>query len=200
MFRLLTIILMLFMATLYGYGQESDYPRLKPRPQMSESQFDVGHFPQDQFKFQDIKSLSELDVYKLPHYKKRNAHQSRFRLVSYQSISENFYTYILFDEFYGEAGAFMLYTVDTSGYLINLIEFKGGDGDDNGGYFTNSEFINDTLLLSRNTKYIREKSESGNLLDTWQLKIKEVEYSIAKTGEIFIKSEREVIKSNQLTF
>ena len=167
---------------------------------MSESLFDIGFFKKDSFLLQDISSLSELDINNLPHYKKRNDNQDRFKLVSYQTISDNFETYILFDEYYSEAGSYVLYTVDSLGYLINLIELKGGDGLENGGYFTNSEFINSTLILNKNTEYLREKSESGSFLNTWQLNITEVKYSISESGEIYIESESETKKFNQTTF
>ena len=195
---ILNILILVIVGITVGQTvNEKQYPYLKPKPEISQSLFNIGLFEKDSFLLTNICLLPKIDIYNLSLHKSRNGDIETLRLVSFQQISNDFSTYIVFDDYCGEAGCYMLYTVDTSGYLINSIEFNGGEGYEFGGYITSSKFLNDTLILNSYSNYKREKDASGKFLKTWEIETIETKYSIAKDGEIFINSKKKSLLKKQ---
>lgn len=159
--------------------------------------YDIGFFDKKLFLDSNIVQLKQIEnIYSLPIYKGRASQEEQFRLISYNNIYNNFDTYILFDELCGEAGCYELCTIDSLGFVINKIEFKGGDGWENGGYSTESKFIDKDLIKQTTEKYDKEIDEFGNYLSTWTKKITITEYLISNNGFIYIKNKQDSVFSN----
>lgn len=170
---------------------DSTSNKLKKVPSSGTANLEVGFFEKDSFLYKNITRLNDIEVYKLKQYKGKTSGHDQFRLIAYNEISNNFDTYILFDDYYGEAGSYILYTIDSLGFTISSIEFKGGDGWENGGYSVDSEFLNDTVVSQIYKSWTREQDSLGNYLPTWTNQLRTKKFVIDESGAIYLKSTHE---------
>lgn len=156
--------------------------------------YDLGFFDKKLFLDSNIVQLKEIEnIYAFPIYKGRTSQEEQFRLIAYNNVYSNFETYILFDELGGEAGCYALCNIDSLGFVIDMIEFKGGDGWENGGYSTESKFVNKDLIKQTTEQTDREVDEFGEYLSTWTKKITKTEYLISSNGFIYIKNKKDSV-------
>jgi hypothetical protein len=151
------------------------------------------HHP-DSFLTVNPKIIDTLDIYRVKRIQTKTGTDKQYALIYHHIVSEEFNCYIVFDDYFGEAGAYLLITINAKGFVIDFIEFQGGDAWENGGYKSSSYFASNNGIQNTIIESKKNTNKDGYYLNSWTNKTKVTNYTINKIGKFNFSIQDEFIE------